>query len=157
MKPAPLFLVAIDFSPGAAAALELALELGRPLGAAYLLLHVIPFDDSDAALPLPGPNAGLETVDGRAADAHAALQRLAASLETSRPPGAIRVQVLRGRPVNEICRCATLEGAELLVLATRRRRGLAHLLLGNTAEAVVRSAPCPVLTVPPPGENEKTS
>ena len=38
-------------------------------------------------------------------------------------------------------------GADLIVMATHGRSGLPHLLLGSVAEAVVRSASCPVLTV----------
>ena len=40
-------------------------------------------------------------------------------------------------------------GADLIVMATHGRSGLAHLLLGSIAEAVVRNAICPVLTVRP--------
>jgi nucleotide-binding universal stress UspA family protein len=40
-------------------------------------------------------------------------------------------------------------GIDLIVMGTHGRRGLQHLLLGSTAEAIVRSASCPVLTVGP--------
>ena len=39
-------------------------------------------------------------------------------------------------------------GADLIVMGTHGRTGLAHLLLGSVAEATLRRAPCPVLTVP---------
>jgi len=40
-------------------------------------------------------------------------------------------------------------GIDLIIMGTHGRRGLQHLLLGSTAEAIVRSATCPVLTVGP--------
>ena len=42
---------------------------------------------------------------------------------------------------------------DLIVMATRGRRGVDHVLMGSTAEAVVRRAPCPVLTVRPTAEH----
>jgi hypothetical protein len=43
---------------------------------------------------------------------------------------------------------------DLIVMGTHGRTGMSHLLLGSIAEAVVRRAPCPVLTIhaaePPP-------
>jgi universal stress protein A len=38
------------------------------------------------------------------------------------------------------------------VMATHGRTGLSHLLIGSVAERVVRTAPCPVLTIRPPAE-----
>jgi nucleotide-binding universal stress UspA family protein len=50
-------------------------------------------------------------------------------------------------PFREICPCAVEEQVDLIVIATRGRIGLAHLLIGITAEQVVRQAHCPVITV----------
>jgi nucleotide-binding universal stress UspA family protein len=52
-----------------------------------------------------------------------------------------------GHPVEEICRYARRHGVGLLVLGTHGRSGLRRVLLGSVAERVVRTAPCPVLTV----------
>ncbi len=52
-----------------------------------------------------------------------------------------------GNPVEEICRYATNNKIDLLVLGTHGRTGLKRMLLGSVAERVVRAAPCPVLTV----------
>ena len=40
-------------------------------------------------------------------------------------------------------------GADLVLIATHGRSGLSHLLLGSVAEAIVRDATCPVLTIRP--------
>jgi universal stress protein A len=56
--------------------------------------------------------------------------------------------VLRiGRAPDEIVAVARETGADLIVISTHGRSGLAHVLLGSTAEKVARQAPCPVLIV----------
>lgn len=56
-------------------------------------------------------------------------------------------EVRTGHASTEICRYATDHKCDLVVMATHGRTGLAHMLLGSTAEQVVRHAPCPVLTL----------
>ena len=51
-------------------------------------------------------------------------------------------------PAEEIVRYAEHEQIDLIVMGTHGRTNMAHLLMGSVAEKVVRSAPCPVLTVP---------
>ena len=60
-----------------------------------------------------------------------------------------------GRPYEEIVRVAREIGADLIVLSTRGHSGLKHLLLGSTAERVVRNAPCPVLVARKRKQNRK--
>jgi nucleotide-binding universal stress UspA family protein len=55
-----------------------------------------------------------------------------------------------GHAGNQICVRAKEYGADLIVTSTHGTTGLKHLLLGSTAEYVVRHAPCPVLVVPKP-------
>ena len=52
-----------------------------------------------------------------------------------------------GHASTEICKYATKHQCDLIVMPTHGRTGLAHMLLGSTAEQVVRHAPCPVLTL----------
>ena len=52
-----------------------------------------------------------------------------------------------GHASTEICKYATGHQCDLIVMATHGRTGLAHMVLGSTAEQVVRHAPCPVLTL----------
>ncbi|MEK7293802.1 MAG: universal stress protein, partial [Nitrospirota bacterium] len=58
-----------------------------------------------------------------------------------------KASILRGIPVQQINETAQELKSDLVVMGTRGRTGLAHVLLGSTAEGVVRGAPCPVLTV----------
>ena len=57
------------------------------------------------------------------------------------------IHAIKGRPFEEICRLAQEIDIDLIVIATRGNTGLKHLLLGSTAERVVRYSPCPVLVV----------
>ncbi len=52
-----------------------------------------------------------------------------------------------GSPTNELVELAREEDVDLIVIATHGYTGIKHMLLGSTAEKIVRSAPCPVLTV----------
>jgi universal stress protein A len=57
-----------------------------------------------------------------------------------------------GVPYQRILETAAAEQVDLIVMATHGRTVLAHLVLGSVAERVVRTAPCPVLTIRPPAE-----
>ncbi|HSA61118.1 MAG TPA: universal stress protein, partial [Nitrospiraceae bacterium] len=56
-------------------------------------------------------------------------------------------RIATGIPSEEVNAAALAEGSELIVMGTRGKSGLAHVLLGSTAERVIRTAPCPVLAV----------
>jgi len=58
--------------------------------------------------------------------------------------------LLVGKPFVEILKYAKNEKVDLLVMATHGRGAISHLLMGSTAEKVVRKASCPVLTVKNP-------
>ncbi len=63
---------------------------------------------------------------------------------------AIRTQLSEGKAFLEIITVAKEHAVDLIVMGTHGRTGLAHVLMGSTAEKVVRMAPCPVLTVKHP-------
>jgi nucleotide-binding universal stress UspA family protein len=58
-----------------------------------------------------------------------------------------KVVVRHGTPFHEISQAAAALKSDLIVIATHGYTGLKHVLLGSTAERVVRHAPCPVLVV----------
>lgn len=67
------------------------------------------------------------------------------------PPGVdAEAEVMTGNAVDGITDFARKHNADLLVMCTHGRTGLSHVLMGSTAEAVVRRAPCPVLTLRQP-------
>ncbi len=57
------------------------------------------------------------------------------------------VETRVGSPHVEIVRYAARHSIDLIVLGTHGRGPLGHMLLGSVAERVVRTAPCPVLTI----------
>jgi len=59
----------------------------------------------------------------------------------------VTTRVATGIPSEEVITAARAEDSDLIVVGTRGKTGLAHVLLGSTAERVIRGAPCPVLTV----------
>ena len=75
-----------------------------------------------------------------------ASRRLTDIVRTAARPN-LTTEVLVGWPVGAIVQDATLRDADLIVMGTHGRSGLAHALLGSVAERVLRTAPCPVLTV----------
>jgi nucleotide-binding universal stress UspA family protein len=135
-------LVPLDFSATARRALDYALALAEEFEAKTFLLHVI------QPVLVPGAAgfayAPLDTSE-RTATAHDKLRDLA----TQRlPPNLLaKTLVSVGRPSDEIVKAARKFRADLIVITTHGHTGLKHVLLGSTAEAVVRHAPCPVLTV----------
>lgn len=62
----------------------------------------------------------------------------------------IEPKVLEGTAVDQIVKYASEVNADLIVSCTHGRTGLAHVLMGSTAEALVRRSPCPVLTLKQP-------
>jgi nucleotide-binding universal stress UspA family protein len=139
-------LVPTDFGEPAARALDFAIEMAAELGARVTVLHAyeIPFVGvPDGALVASAEMAASisrsaqETLD-KTVGAH---RGRALELEAVLVNGDARTTILT----------VTKElGADLVVMGTHGRRGLAHLLIGSVAEYVVRTAPVPVLTVRSP-------
>lgn len=132
-------LVPVDFSECSKKALEYALPLAEQFGAELTLLYVTP---SSPPVPELGP---LELVDLE--DAVKALKELQASASTALHSHSVQRLVRTGEPHAEIIRVAAEQGMDLIVLSTHGRTGLSRMLLGSTAEKVVRHARCPVLVV----------
>jgi nucleotide-binding universal stress UspA family protein len=135
-------LVPTDFSQTAQRALDYALDLAAKVGARVTIVHVceVPaYGYAEGLLMTAQFAEQIESASRTAIDALAQRsQRAGVQLET----------VLRqGEPWFEIDALAKQSAADLIVMGTRGRRGIARALLGSVAEKVVRTAPCPVLTV----------
>jgi len=130
-------VVPTDFSHCGDAALRLAASLARDTGAKLLIVHV---EEPPLAY------GGGEMYYGVPEPATEDLQRM---LERVVPPDAnvtYEHRLISGEPASAIVQLAEDEKADLIVMATHGRTGLTRLLMGSVAEAVVRRAPCPVLT-----------
>jgi nucleotide-binding universal stress UspA family protein len=141
MLPIRTILHPTDFSPQSACGYQMACALARDYGARLVLLHVHPPEliyGEGYVLP-PDPAA--------------VLKELRQELDgLSAPEPGIRVDraVKEGDPVMEILATARETGCDLIVMGTHGRTGVGRLLMGSVAEAVLRKAPCPVLTVKAP-------
>lgn len=136
-------LCALDFSPPAARALDLALSLARESGGALTVLHVVEAltDQELEAFPPMGVREHVDTLTGQARRRlHAAVPREAHAWAQ------ITETVRYGRAALAILREAEERGADLIVLGAEGHRGLGRLMLGSATHTVVRRATCPVLT-----------
>lgn len=139
-------LVPVDFSKDSLRAAEYARSFSKPFDAQLLLLHVIEpiYYASPADMYAASPNLALLIEEQRKA-AQAQLQQLADKL--SREGAKVQTLLKSGSPAQVIADTAKRVKADLIIMATHGRTGLAHVLLGSVAERVIRLAPCPVLTV----------
>ena len=136
-------LVPVDFSPQADAAVTCAGAIAQRFGAHVDLLHVL-----DEQVVWEGGGEAPATsrfAEDLSTSARHRLEAMATELGSRGLR--VRVHVRPGRPVATTLELAAETGAGLIVMGTHGRRGVAHLLMGSVAEQVVRSAPCPVLTV----------
>lgn len=116
-----------DFSSMSLAAGRVAREAARQAAAELHVIHVVP--------PVTDP---FDSGD-----------RLAETAVALGDGVSIRTALLHGRPARQIVDYARTHGIGLIVLGTHGRTGVSRAILGSVAEAVVRLAPCLVLTVPP--------
>jgi len=138
-------LCPIDPSESSRVALRYAVTLAGAYGAELRALHVVDILSSTAATELPGNYVSVASADAR--------EELKRSLEQFLGPVAIpgvsiHVELREGSAVGEILHEASSR-ADIVVMGTRGLTGIRRLVLGSTTESVLRSATCPVLTVPP--------
>lgn len=136
--PKQTVLAPVDFSELSWEAVDTALELAaRPSG--VHILHVLP------VLEPAEPGVIWHTIDNETRSHHAAQairERLADAKYRE-----VQVQIAFGDPGAEIADFACQIGADLIVLPSHGRTGIARFLIGSVAERVVRLAHCPVLVL----------
>ena len=137
-------LVPIDGSPPAIAALEHAVALAEECTSSRVeVLHVEAPDEFEVGSMSPiAPIAREEARHAMDAAVEAARSSLGDRFERQTTPG---------DPIRRIIEVASAGDYQLIVMGTHGRVGRLHMMLGSVAEAVVRNAPCPVLTVREPG------
>ena len=143
-RPLDTILVPTDFSRDAETAYLAAINLlGKESTTKVVLLHVyhLPYEYT-AYGTIPTSLDYFKDVEGAAED------RLTSLAEQLREQGfQVETVAREGFPPEVILGEAEAVGADLIAMGTHGRTGLAHLVLGSTAERVVQRADCPVLTV----------
>ncbi|HZO82282.1 MAG TPA: universal stress protein [Candidatus Binataceae bacterium] len=140
--PYRVILCPVEFDETSLAALRHARALADAAGATLHLLHVVPI--------IPTVS---EVVSDLEPGGEASAQQRLRDLAERELPGAkfeLHTRVALSSDIARHILAAARElDADLIVIATHGRSGLAHFLLGSVTEAVVRNASCPVLTVRP--------
>lgn len=136
--PKKLVVVPVDFSEESIAAVEAALSLvAQPTD--IRILHVLP-----ELTPLE-PSEAWQTFDNQSRIEHA--RNLLRDRLLAAPLSMIPTEVIVGDAGHAIANYAAEVQADLIVLPSHGRTGLARMLIGSVAERVVRLAHCPVLVL----------
>jgi nucleotide-binding universal stress UspA family protein len=125
----------VDDSVHALGLVEQAAAVAELYGVPLVLLHVLPPSSAEEAR----------------ANARRRLTELARSQVATGYP--VDIELAEGRPVEAIVHDASRRDHPLVILASHGNRGRGAVQIGSVADAVTRSAPCPVLTVKPFGKS----
>ncbi|MGH9141151.1 MAG: universal stress protein [Vicinamibacterales bacterium] len=139
-------LVATDFSQPSDAALTYGRALARNFQATLHVVHVV---GSISTLVYGAEAYVVSTPEMQQEVEEAARKQLTELLiDNDQSPLPARSAILTSNaPATAIVDYAARERIDLIVTGTNGRGGVAHLLMGSVAERIVRTAPCPVLTV----------
>ena len=144
MKTFSNILVAVDFSENSEHAFDYAVTLASQFNAELTVLHVI-----NEPVDLRGfyvPHISFEQLEKEIEESAVKMMERFCSSRMGAFTN-FRTAIVTGIPYDEIITAAARMDASLIVLGTHGRTGLDRILFGSTAERVVRSAPCPVLSV----------
>ena len=144
MKTFEKILIAVDFSENSAYAFDYALTLAQQFGSHLSIMHVI-----NEPVDLRGfyvPHISFEQLE-KEIEAGATTMMEKFCNERLGNFSAYETSIVSGIPYEEILRKAKEIDASLIVLGTHGRTGIDHIIFGSTAERVVRTAACPVLTI----------
>lgn len=144
MKPFDKILTAIDFSENSELAFEYAVTMATQFNSELTIMHVI-----NEPVDLRGfyvPHISFEQLEKEIEEGAAKMMETFCSTKLGSFSNYQSV-IVSGIPYEEITRKADEIGASLIILGTHGRTGLDHILFGSTAERVVRSASCPVMTI----------
>jgi universal stress protein A len=137
--PFQRILCAVDFSPDSLAAFHVAVETARLYSGSLHIFHVI---EAQPAVP---PQVEIRIIE----EANAAMDKLVASAESSLDGLAFTTEVTSGQAFVEIVERAREWRADLIVLGSKGITSLEEIIIGGTAENVMKEAPCSVLVVRP--------
>jgi nucleotide-binding universal stress UspA family protein len=144
MLPLRTILVPTDFSERSAHAFGLACALARDHGARLVVLHVLaPPAAVYMGVTPPEPDRSR----------HEHWEQLC-RLGPRDPRVRVERLLAEGEPAGAILQAARDNHCDLIVMGTHGHTGLGRVLLGSVAEAVLRQAPCPVVTVRAPAPRE---
>lgn len=139
-------LVATDFSDASEAALTYGRQLARTFDASLTVLHVV----ENTAARGYGADGFVFVDPAVQRDVEAGAQKQLDALLSAEDRDILKAQTalrVSNSTALAIADFAKEANVDLIVIGTHGRGAMAHLLMGSVAERVVRTAPCPVLTV----------
>jgi len=145
-------LVPVDYSEHSKASVLVAAELAKQLGASVDIVHVWDrptYVSEGVMVRRPGEeHRSLSDLIRENAE-----REMTEFLATLALPAGVEVtpRMCSGEPAQKLVDEAKTGGYDLIVIGTHGRAGVLHLLLGSTAERLIRLSPVPVLVVPPKG------
>ena len=137
--PFKKILCPLDFDENSIAALDAAAEMARESDATVEVLHVVPIIIQAGGTPI--------YIDAYTAEEQDSQAKLVELAKTHLAGVKYELKTTVAQPSAAILHAQKTTGADVIVMNTHGRRGLAHLFLGSVAERVVREAQCPVLTI----------
>lgn len=148
MKSFDRIIAPVDFSHCSRTALNYAISLAQQLGAELRILHVCEVPalvSPDLVVTIP--DQPTQTIsEWVRSEATAGMEDF--MKEVVRPEGVpMEIKLVAGDAPDRIAKEAEEYNADLVVMGTHGRRGVAHLIMGSVAERTLRVAPCPVLTI----------
>ncbi len=137
--PFKRILAPVDFDPSSLKGLELAAKIAGQSDGTIFILHIVPVDMDVTGMP--------QYVDLIKRQESLDREKLTAIAKQHLPDVKWEIIDVMGEPADVIDEVATKLAADVIVMVTHGRRGLARLVEGSVAEKVLRNAPCPVLAV----------
>ena len=122
-------------------ALTLAAQMAKDMDATVYLLHIV---QNMQAIDAPDNAAGAADVEH---EARLKLQKMADEMVAGLKSESLTRLAAPAETARVLLEAAAEIDADLIVLKTHGRRGIAHFIMGSVAEQVVRRARCPVLTL----------
>lgn len=142
--PVKQIVVPVDFSDCSVFALRYAANLAQQVGASIILAHAA----SSLIAPAEMEYVHLDLKKFRAEVEKHAAAKLTALAQKEIPATVHATPIVRhGTPWEEITKLAKDRKADLIIIGTHGYKGVRHMIMGSTAERVIRYAGCPVLVV----------
>ncbi len=138
-------VIPVDFSVNMDKVVDYALSVADKLGSKVLFFHVVnDFQGYDWMLVHPSYSGMTRDLAQKAEETMAKLVRCHQGRENG-----VSGKVVVGDAADEIIDYAKAAGADMIIIGTHGNKGLERVLMGSTANQVVRKAPCPVLVFNP--------
>lgn len=143
-------LFPVDLSEAVDDLVPYALTLAQKFGANLYVMTVTPDMASFASFYSPHSN-----IQEFQAEVHTgALKKIDALKRHLKDAPHVETRIVAGSPAEQIIATVNQEGIDLIIMGTHSRKGLEKAVFGSVCDKVIKSAVCPVLSIPPKSSGE---